>query len=260
MAIRSLAIVSAAAAGTADVGACDVLKKAIASPPKAGFLAGIDVQLPSLGLDPTKPAAFPAGGILGGCAGHLNAGGEGSALVYGKGDPGRSAELRFVALGQQTLVIQVQDSRPDEAAAKSWVGADHLEIWTSTAPSDSYIPEPGKVAQLGVGLDGATHAGMGKPAMPKVMRWTGQDEQGRPVTVLRLDWTDELALAGGVTVAYSQAEGGHQARLWATGPIRKNRPGYLPILFPLPVACGAVNGRWEVTSNPGRLDESDSQN
>src|SRR6185295_20083168 len=98
-------------------------------------------------------------------------------------------------------------------------------------------------------------AGAGKPALPKVVRWTGKDEQGRAVTVLRLDWADEFALASGVVIAYSQGEGGRQARLWATGPIRKNRPGYLPTLFPLPVACGAVQGSWEVTRNPGQVGE-----
>ena len=124
----------------------------------------------------------------------------------------------------------------------------------------SYIPDPGKVAQVGIGLDGKLYAGAGKPAMPKVLRWTGRDELGRAVTVLRLDWPDEFALADGLVIAYSEGEGGRQARLWATGPIRKNRPGYLPILFPLPVACGAVQGRWAVTRNPGQLGTPDSQN
>ena len=260
MEIRSLAIVSAAASGTADAGACDVLRKDVARPPKPGFLAGIDVPLPSLGVASDKTADFPEGTILGGCAGRLVTGSGPTQPVYGKADPGRLAELRFIALGSHSLVIQVADSRPDTAAAGSWVGADHLEIWTNPEPSASYIPDPGKAAQLGIGLDGKVHAGAGKPALPTVLRWTGRDEQGRAVTALRLDWTDEFALAGGVVIAYSQGEGGRQARLWATAPIRKNRPGYLPILFPLPVACGAVQGSWEVTRNPGQLGEPDSQN
>jgi len=255
MDVRSLAIVSAAAAGTADEGGCDVLKKDIAQPPKPGFLAGLDAPMPSLGSDPTKPVDFPDGTVLGGCAGRLDMSAAGSALVYGKADPGRSAELRFLAIGPQSLVIQLRDSRPDKAKAASWVGADHLEIWTLEEPGESYIPDPAKVTQLGLGLDGKTYAGIGKPAMPKVQQWAGQDEQGRPVTVLRLDWSEEFALASGVTIAYSQGEGGKQARLWATGPIRKNRPGYLPILFPLPVACGAVDGRWAVVKNPGQLND-----
>lgn len=255
MDVRSLAIVSAAAAGTADVGGCDVLKKDIAQPPKSGFLAGLDAPMPSLGADPTKPVDFPDGTVLGGCAGRLDMSAAGPALVYGKADPGRSAELRFLAIGPQSLVIQLRDSRADKAKPASWVGADHLEIWTLPEPGDSYIPDPAKVTQLGLGLDGRTYAGIGKPAMPKVQHWTGEDEQGRAVTVLRLDWSEEFALASGVTIAYSQGEGGKQARLWATGPIRKNRPGYLPILFPLPVACGAVEGRWTVVKNPGQLND-----
>jgi hypothetical protein len=213
MDIRSLAIASAAAAGTGDEGGCDVLKKDIAAPPKSGFLGGLDTPMPNLGTDPTRPVDFPEGTILGGCAGRLEAEAAGPALVYGKADPGRGAELRFLATGPQTLVIQLRDSRPDKAKAASWVGADHLEIWTSPEPSDSYIPDPAKVAQLGITLDGETHAGAGKPTTPKVQHWMGQDEQGRPVTVFRLDWAEEFALAGGVIIAYSQGEGGKQSRL-----------------------------------------------
>ena len=90
--------------------------------------------------------------------------------------------------------------------------------------------------------------------MPQVQRWTAKDEQGRPVTVMKLDWSEESALASGVIIAYSQGEGGRQARLWATGPIRKNQPGYLPTLFALPIACGAVDGSRVVTKNTGKLN------
>jgi hypothetical protein len=255
LAIQSLAIVSAAAAGVGDEGGCEILKKNIASPPKPGFLGGINVPMPNLGQDPTKPVDFPAGTSLGGCAGRLAVDEAGPALVYGKADPARSAELRFLALSPQSLALQLRDSRPDQAKPSSWVGADHLEIWTNPVPSESYIPDPSKVAQLGVGLDGRAYAGIGNPALPKTQRWLGKDEQGRPVTVLRLDWADPAALAGGVTIAYSQGEGGRQARLWATGPIQHNRPGYLPILFPLPIACGSVDGGWAVTKNPGLLGD-----
>jgi hypothetical protein len=261
MEVRSLAIGDPAKAGTGDEAACDDLRKIVDLPARPGLLAGWDVPLPSLWVPAGQPAVeFPAGTVLDGCAGRLAAGPESGNLVFGKPDPGRHAELRMLALGQQSLVIQIYDSRPDGSTAQSWVGADHLEIWTSTEPSDSYIPDPGKVAQLGVTFDGAAHAGVGKQSMPAVQHWSAKDEQGRPVTVLRLDWSDELTLAGGVVIAYSQGEGGKQSRIWATGPIRHNRPGYLPILFPIPVTCGAVEGRWEVTKNPGTLDEGGDQN
>jgi hypothetical protein len=254
MEINSLAIGDAAKAGTADEGGCDVLKKDIALPPKPGFVGGLNVPMPNLGQDPTNPVVFPEGTVLGGCAGRLNASAASPALVYGKADPGREAELRFLALGPQSLVVQIWDSRPDKAKPASWIGADHLELWTLTEPGDSYLPDPAKAAQLGIGLDGTTYGGTGKAPVPKIQRWTAKDDQGRPVTVMKLDWSEEFALASGVIIAYSQGEGGRQARLWATGPIRKNKPGYLPALFALPVACGAVDGQWAVTKNPGKLN------
>jgi hypothetical protein len=254
MDIRSLAIADAAKAGTGDEGGCGVMQKDIVLPPKPGFVGGFNVPMPNLGQDPTNPVVFPEGTVLGGCAGRLDASAAGPALVYGKADPGRVAELRFLALGPQSLVIQVRDSRPDKAKPASWIGADHLELWTLTEPGDSYLPDPAKVAQLGIGLDGATNVGTGKPPVPKIQRWAAKDEQGRPVTVMKLDWTEEFALASGVIIAYSQGEGGRQARLWATAPIHKNRPGYLPTLFALPIACGVVDGSWAVTKNPGKLN------
>jgi hypothetical protein len=252
--IRSLAIADAAKAGTSDEGGCGVMQKDIVLPPKPGFVGGLNVPMPNLGSDPTNPVVFPEGTALGGCAGRLDASRGGPGLVYGKADAGRSAELRFLALSPQSLVIQIRDSRPDKAKAASWVGADHLEIWTLLEPGDSYLPDPAKLAQLGIGLDGTTHAGTGKAPVPQVRRWTAKDEQGRPVTIMKLDWSEEFALASGAIIAYSQGEGGRQARLWATGPISKNRPGYLPTLFALPVACGAVDGSWAVTKNPGKLN------
>jgi len=254
MEIRSLAIADAAKAGTADEGACGVMQKDIALPPKPGFVGGINIPMPNLGQDPANPVVFPEGTVLGGCAGRLNASAAGPALVYGKADPGRSAELRFLALGPQSLVVQIRDSRPDKAKPASWIGADHLEIWTLLEPGISYLPDPAKLAQLGIGLDGTTYGGTGKAPVPKIQRWTAKDEQGRPVTVMKLDWSEEFALASGAIIAYSQGEGGRQARLWATGPISKNRPGYLPTLFALPIACGAVDGSWVATKNPGKLN------
>jgi hypothetical protein len=254
MEIRSLAIADAAKAGAGEEGACDVLKKDVALPPKPGFVGGIDVPMPNLGQDPTNPAVFPEGTALGGCAGWLDASAAGPALVYGKADPARSAELRFLALNPQSLVVQIRDSRPDKTKPASWVGADHLEIWTALEPGINYLPDPTKVAQLGIGLDGTTYGGTGKAPVPRIQRWTAKDAQGRPVTVMKLDWSEESALANGVIIAFSQGEGGRQARLWATGPIRKNRPEYLPRLVALPVACGAVDGSWAVTKNPGKLN------
>jgi hypothetical protein len=83
-------------------------------------------------------------------------------------------------------------------------------------------------------LDGAVHRGIGKPSPPpKVERWTARDERARPVTVLRIVWPDEYALIHGVTVVYSQAEAGKQARLVSTAGFANNRPLYVPDILSL---------------------------
>ena len=152
MDVRSLAIVSAAAAGVEEGDGCKALKKAVSAPPKPGFLAGINIPMPNLGLDLTKPVEFPEDTSLGDCAGRLVANAAGPALVYGKADPGRSAELRFLALDLHNLVIQVRDSRPDKAKPASWVGADHLEIIESRqAEADERVDDRPRLIAFGRG-------------------------------------------------------------------------------------------------------------
>jgi hypothetical protein len=262
MAARSLAIddTKTSSSDDADNDPCDLLREEMGKPTKPGFLSGIDLPLPGIGLGDGLPVGFARGIALGGCATRVNLGaGEGHA-VFGKADPARLVGLRIVALNQHALAVQLQDPRPDRGQPKSWVASDHLEIWTSRDLEVMRHADPEQPAQIGIGVDGQAHAGVGKPAMPKVERWEAVDEQGRPVVVFRLDWPDTEALNGGVSIAYSEAEGGRQTRIFATGPIVRNRPRYLPGLTQLPVACGAVNGRWEVTSNPGGLEGVETPN
>lgn len=253
----SLATDDGPGTGEAEDGAadqdCDSLRKAMDGSPRPppGLLGGQDVVLPQLADEAGAAPEFPDGTLLGGCASSLTT--EGDFPVYGTPDPARPAELRFVALDQRTLVIQVAEPHPDAGPAKSWVGTDHVEIWTSGDFSGRHRADPAQLGQIAVGLDGKTWRGVGKAKLPTVARWTGKDAKGRAVVVLRLAWAGEDALLGGILLAYSQAEGGRQARLVATAPIARNRPGFLPGLAGLPVACGAVGNRWEITANPGLL-------
>ena len=174
-------------------------------------------------------------------------------LVYGKADPARQVEIRFVG-DFQNLVVQIYDPRRDHGAPQSWVNADHLELWTTTVEGFSSRVDPKAAMQIGIDLDGQVHAGLGKPVLPTVERWEATDEQNRPVIVLKLHWPTQDDLAAGLGIAYSQAEGGRQERIFATTQIVKNRPLFLPSVMVIPVACGAANGRWEVTENPGQLE------
>jgi len=261
MAARSVAVDDALKSDSASDDPCNLLRGQMVLPARPGFLSGVDVMLPDLGGDgESPPPGFAAGTILGSCASRLTLGSAGGYTVFGQPDAARTADLAFLALDRKTLVLQIFDSQPYVTPAKSWVAQDHFELWTTEDPGMVNHADPGKVQQLGIGLDGKVYAGVGQPKLPKVDRWQGKDGLNRAVTVLRLIWPDTDALVGGVSIAYSEAEGGRQTRIFATGPIVRNRPLYLPNIDDVPITCGAKEGRWDVTDNPGKLQGIDIAN
>jgi hypothetical protein len=147
--------------------------------------------------------------------------------------------------------VQIHEPDPGPPGA-TWVASDHVEIWTTSFDPEMHNrANPTLVKQIGIGLDGAVHRGVGNPVPPKIRRWQGRDDSGRPVIVMMLRWSKQDALAPGVAVAYSQAANGRQARLIATTGIAKGRSLYLPSLQFIPVRCGLANGRWDVIANTG---------
>jgi len=261
MAAHSVAIDDALKSDADSDDPCTMLRNQMVVPAQRGFLSGVDVPLPDLGSDGETPQpGFVVGTVLGSCASRLTLGDAGGYTVFGRPDSARLAEVALLALDRKTLILQIFDSRRDSAQAMSWVAGDHFELWTTEDPGMVNHADPGKVNQLGIGLDGRVYAGVGEPKLPKVDRWQGTDGQKRHVTVLRLTWPDTDALVGGVAIAYSEAEGGRQTRIFATGPIVKNRPLYLPNIDDVPLTCGVRDGRWDVTDNPGRLQGIDIAN
>jgi hypothetical protein len=238
------------------------------------FRGSLDVPWPTMDQHGAENGTVPPEQVaLGSCATTWRTDGSSGYVVYGSPDPERVAVLRFIAPNVHTLIVQIRDPRPDNsAAARSWVDRDHLEIWTGDKDANSkYLPpdaseeEVAAIAhailaaahQVGVELDGSVHAGVGNVPLPQVEHWKALDEHKRPVDVLKLTWSESETMWMGVTLAYSQAERGRQARIFATAPIVKNRPPYLGNISSVPVVCGAVDGRWEVTNNPGEyLDEA----
>jgi hypothetical protein len=232
---------------TADdtISPCPQVGKAWVAEPAPGLLAG-------LAIPQIASRDFASGTVLGSCAAHIGTEARPGFLVFGTLDPQRRPELWIAALDRQTLVVQVFDPKPNPASA-AWVAGDHVEVWTTGFDPELHNrPNPKLVKQIGVGLDGSVHRGVGNPAPPKVKRWEGRDDRGRPVSVLLLRWADKEALVPGVSVVYSQADNARQARLLATAGIVKNRPAYLPPLQEIPVGCGIADGRLDVvySGNP----------
>ncbi len=260
MAAQSLAIddsIQSNADATADNDdPCTALKKRIDKPAERGYLGGLDIPFPTINPGATEAGAMPPRGIaLGNCAATLTADGKSGYVVYGKPDPSRVAVLRYMAPDLHNIVIQVEDPRRDRASyPQSSVNFDHLEIWTLGEVSQTIRVDPVAARQILVDFDGRVYQGEGSPERPEVEHWEAVDEQNRPVTVFKLHWKNDEALYGGISIAYSEAEHGRQERIFSTGPIVKNRPLYLPNISYVQVTCGAVDGRWDVTNNPGLLD------
>lgn len=177
-------------------------------------------------------AVIPAGTALGNCVPGMTTAGDNGFVVWGKpAAADQAAEIRTIGVGSNTLIVQVFDPLPAAApSGGSWIHLPHLEIWVGQNGEEINTMLPlGQMTQTGITLDGAVHRGVGKPGPPpKVERWTARDERSRPVTVLRLVWPDEFALIHGVTVVYSQAETGKQARLVSSAGFAGNRPIYVP--------------------------------
>lgn len=179
-------------------------------------------------------ATIPAGTSLGNCVPAMTTAGDNGFIVWGKpAVTEQAAEITTIGVGNNTLIVQVFDPVPAAApAGGSWIHQPHLEIWVGQNDEDINTMLPlGQMTQTGITLDGTVHRGVGKASPPpKVERWTARDERGRPVVVLRLVWPGEYALLNGVTMVYSQAEAGKQARLVATAGFASSRPIYVPAM------------------------------
>jgi hypothetical protein len=223
--------------------------------------------LPTPGLGITE--GIPLGAPLGSCAMRMGPENLADFLTFGKLDPQRKPEVRLLALSQSELLIQIYDPKP-AARGASWVKSDHIEIWTSkydekySGLTGEYVeryhrlgPDPNKVMQVGITLDGSVYPGIGQPVLPKVAVATVKDESGRKATLLDVQWPAEAkdAFENGVAVVYSQADNDRQLRLFSTTPIERNRPTYLPGIIEMPVGCGVRNGRRNVNSYSSDLSQ-----
>ncbi len=226
--------------------------------PEADVVAGYAVPMP---FD-VDPSPLPEGTTLGTCGLSLKSDGSKGFLIYGKpAAPDEAAEMRVIAETGKSLLIQVRDPLAVKAAAgASWIKQPHVEIWTAAEGAlfegDAEQGPEKQYFQLGIGLDGKVNVGAGKPAaLPKVTSWQAKDEEGRDVTVLRVSWEDEAALIYGLGIVYSQAEGGKQARLISTAPIKKNKPLFLPTIWHNSQdESGAPGGACEFSGESHQLD------
>lgn len=68
-------------------------------------------------------------GRLGSCAMSLDSSGKHGFVTWGKPDPRDPLEVKLLQAGKGVLLAQVVDAGRTTAPARSWVMADHLEVW-----------------------------------------------------------------------------------------------------------------------------------
>lgn len=156
-------------------------------------------------------------------------------IVHGTPGEANDARLSAVVVGD-ALYIEVRDDRWVKAA-KSWVIADHVEIWVRTEAIEGCVAKH-PALQWGVSLDGAVHAAWGEP-QPIVAQVA--DHAG----VVRIRVTG-LPAHDGITVVYSDSDDGvAQERLIATSPLRFGHGESLGSTIPIPpdsAVCAVVGG------------------
>ncbi|QOY87533.1 hypothetical protein [Paludibaculum fermentans] len=195
-------------------------------------------------------------GRLGSCAMSLDSSGKHGFVTWGKPDPRDPLEVKLLQAGKGVLLAQVVDAGRTTAPARSWVMADHLEVWMGSRLEGAGEDE---VWQFGIPLDeGPVQVGYGKPRrLPVVRRWKANLPDGRAATLLRVELPPQPnQYSDGLTVSYSQGEQGRaQKRMIATSRVKRGvgstmgRSGSVLIHNSVDdhVTCGLVNGALEIT-------------
>ncbi len=171
-------------------------------------------------LDGAMPAGAPA--HLGSCASAFDESGQRGFVTFGKPRP-RGAEMRVLMTSARDLIVSVTDTA-FAAGTASWLNDDHVEVWIGTDHSglscnDSTI----KLTQWAIGLDGKVNHGAGdRSSPPEVVARAARSVGGRQQVTLHLRLPAiENDYQRAVTVVFSKSEGGKQARLTATSPVKR---------------------------------------
>jgi hypothetical protein len=175
-------------------------------------------------LIPRLEGAMPTGALahLGSCASAFDETGQRGFVTFGKPRP-RGAEMRVLMTSGRDLVVSVADTAFTTGAARRF-DDDHIEIWIGTDQSglscnDSTVG----LAQWAIGLDGKVHHGSGDRAgQPQIAARAARSIAGRQQVTLHIRLPAiERDYQRAITVVFSKSEGGKQARLTATSPVKR---------------------------------------
>ena len=188
----------------------------------------------------TVPRVAPGGAWapLGTCAATFDAA---SDTVWGPATTAEDAGLKAVMVSDHELWVELADDR-FVAEADSWVGADHLELWTPVQAVDGCAP--GSATQWGITLDGTVHHGKGPKGVPPTV-----EVEGRRLRIVL------SAPAWWLGLHYSDSDGEGQERLVGTGRVAGTRGASLARVQPAEdlVRCTLDDGAWQARPRVGSL-------
>ncbi len=188
---------------------------------------------------------------LGSCASAFDESGQRGFVIFGKPRVG-GAEFRVLMVSATDLVVTVTD-RAFATGGASWLDDDHIELWLGQNHADLSCSETElKLAQWAIGLDGKVHHGAGdRAAPPEVVARHGRTIGGRQQVTLRvrLPPLGDRDYLRALTVVFSKSEGGKQARLTATSPIKRGDDTTLSGIYkidPKAARCAVRNGQLDL--------------
>jgi hypothetical protein len=220
-------------------------------------VCGHSPKLPSYIIIPALPVSADSlekqQARLGSCAVRLDASGANGFVTWGRPDRQDPVEVKLLFAGGRTLLAQIIDPKRHTGSARTWVQADHFEIWLGGPLTE--------LVQFAIPLDeGPVEVGYGKPkAMPIVRRWTNRLADGRTAQLLRIELPPRGGEAEGLTVLYSQSQAGTaQKRMIATSKFRRAEQESLgsfgdvsgrnaPARY---VDCRLIDGALEIAGTP----------
>jgi hypothetical protein len=175
------------------------------------------------------------------------------------------AEFRALMTSGNDLLVTVTDTAFATGAA-SWINDDHVELWIGQDHSRLSCNEGRiKLAQWAVGLDGKVHHGAGDSASPPAVAWRqARSVGGRQQVTLHIrlpHLADPQDFLRAVTVVFSKSEGGKQARLTATSPLKRGDDHTLSSIYKIDakaMRCTVRNGQLDLVESglPAILGEN----
>jgi len=180
-----------------------------------------------------------ANGTLGSCATVMKADGKHGYLVHGAPDGADKAEIKIVAIGPRSFLVQIVDPGHQQGER------DRLDFFVSETGKLALDAESEKqIAQFGVDIDGDK---IGAGGGVKVTHWSAKTASGHDATMLHVVLPGP-GLQPAVTVSYSEGSGKSVRRVVASSALLRGKASSLGEMFDFTpyTSCAIKNGALDI--------------